>query len=108
MKGLEKKVVVLLVLLPLFWGCFSRGPHLSIERGSGSPTGTPGTLPTAIPSLVGNRQFSAGTGSSLYQSEKYKGYGMTTFVFGGRAAGDRYRMVNPELSLGQQQLGESK
>ena len=87
-------------------GCVGGGAHLSIDRDNGSPTGTPTGEPGEIPPITGN-WGSLGSGGGASGSESFREEG-GTFVSGGRAAGDLYRMVAPEMSLGQRKIGSSE
>jgi hypothetical protein len=85
-------------------GCVAGGPHLQLESRGGEPAGEPG----AVPRPTSTFNMSMGGSATAYSSENFRAYGSSTFVFGGRSEGTVYRMVGPEMSMGQERVGRSE
>lgn len=89
--------VNLIFLIVLFSSCVGGGPQLFFDRTQNVPAEGP------LPPITENNSFSA-QGGGFYGSDRFAGYGINTFVYGGEASSDLYRLVRPELSLGQSVL----
>jgi hypothetical protein len=84
------------------FGCVAGGPHLSINRDSGT-TEIPGGVFEEIPVLAQDMGIMA-SGAQLAQSERFKTYGGFNAVNQGRAGGGSYRNIGAVMGLGQEKV----
>ena len=74
-------------------GCVGGGPHLSFESRSERPSETPT-----------GRVDMDGAGAGMAESESFKAYGSTTYVYGGRGSSEKHRMLSPEMTMGKMKV----
>ena len=81
-------------------GCVGAGPQVSIDRNNGGngPAGGPegGILP--LPEGFGNHTLMSGSGGA-YQSNQYRGYGITSYADGRPSKSANHQIIGTELGL---------
>ena len=100
--------------LTLFWvsllflaGCEGGAPNPASGNGTGTPAGGPGGgvgSPVLFPPVTTNQFMASGTSGGFSQSSRFRAYEDTVFLNGTRSQGNNFRMVSPQMSLGEKGL----
>lgn len=115
MKHRLLSLTAVLIIGALSAGCVSGGSHLAFDREqpggeeTGEETGEATPAPTPSPehaspvyefiTPVNESSLTAGSGSTLSQSPRFRNFGGTTFVSGNRSEGEKFRIVSSEIGF---------